>query len=92
MTSPITLTVRIANSYPELGREFVHEEVVTVDAPSAAIMADPDTLADWVQDTLIEYSGEGPEDAHVHGVYEVTVTAAPTGYESLDGLEAYAEG
>ncbi|KJR05977.1 hypothetical protein [Gordonia sihwensis] len=92
MTAPITLTVRITNAYPELGREFTHDEVVTVDAPAAETMADPDGLADWAQDQLIEYSGEGPEYADTHGVYEVAVTAAPAGYGTLVGLEAYAEG
>lgn len=92
MTSPITLTVRITNSYPELGRTFTHDEAVTVDAPSTAVMTDPAQLADWAQDQLIEYSGEGPEYSAAHGVYEVTVTAAPDGYSDLIGLEAYAEG
>ncbi|GAA4753071.1 hypothetical protein [Gordonia alkaliphila] len=92
MTKPISLTVRITNSYSELGREFIHDEVVVVDAPAAAVMTDPDRLADWALDTLIEYSGEGPEYTHVHGVYAVVVTAAPTGYEALNGLVAYAEG
>lgn len=92
MTSPITLTVRITNSYPELGRTFTHDEAGTVDAPAAAVMADPDALADWAQDTLLVFTGEGPEYAHVHGVYEVIVTAAPADYEALAGLEAYAEG
>ncbi len=92
MTDKITLTVRISNSYPEIDREFTHDETVTVDAPTAAVMTDPDALDDWALDTLIEYSGEGPEYTHVHGVYAVVVTAAPTGYEALNGLVAYAEG
>lgn len=92
MTSPITLTVRVVNSYPELGREFVHDEVVTVDSPTAAVMTDPDALADWAQDQLIDLTGEGPGYADTYGVYEVTVTAAPAGYGALVGLEAYAEG
>ena len=92
MTKPISLTVRITNSYSELGRTFTRDETVTVDTPAAAVMADPDALADWALDTLIEYSGEGPEYSAVHGVYEVTVTAAPTDYEALNGLVAYAEG
>ncbi|MGP3707041.1 hypothetical protein [Gordonia paraffinivorans] len=92
MTSPIAITVYITNSYPVFGRAFMRDEVVTVDAPMAAVMAEPDSLADWALDTLIEYSGEGPEYTHVHGVYAVVVTAAPTGYEALNGLVAYAEG
>ena len=91
MPSPITLTVRISNAYPTLGRTFTHDEVV-VDAPAAAVMTDPDALDDWALDTLIEYSGEGPEYTHVHGVYAVVVTAAPTGYEALNGQETHAEG
>lgn len=92
MTSPIAITVHIMNSYPVLGLQFTHDEAVTVDAPTAAVMTDPDALADWAQDQLIEYSGEGPECANTYGVYEVVVTAAPPGYEALAGLEAYAEG
>lgn len=92
MTGPISLTVRIANSYPELGREFTHDETVTVTAPAAETMADPDRLADWAQDTLLDVTGEGPQYATAHGVYEVAVTAAPAGYSALVGLEAYAEG
>ncbi|WP_168706307.1 hypothetical protein [Gordonia paraffinivorans] len=92
MTSPITLTVRIGNAYPQIGREFTRVETVTVDAPAAETMADPDRLADWARDTLLDFTGEGPEYAATHGVYEVTVTAAPEGYSDLVGLEAYAEG
>ena len=92
MTDKITLTVRISNSYPEIGRTFTHDETVIVAAPAAAEMADPDLLADWAQDTLIEFTGEGPAYADTHGVYGVVVTAAPDGYEALAGLEAYAEG
>lgn len=92
MTGPIALTVRISNAYPELGREFIHDAVVTVDAPAAETTADPDRLADWAQDTLLDFTGEGPEYANVHGVYEVTVIAAPADYGALVGLEAYAEG
>ena len=92
MTGKITLTVRITNSYPTLGRTFTHDEVVVVDAPAAAVMADPDALADWAQDTLLDFTGEGPGYADTYGVYEVTVTAAPVGYERLAGQEAHAEG
>ena len=92
MTSPITLTVRITNAYPALGRTFTHDETVIVAAPAAEAMADPDGLADWAQDQLIELTGEGPEYSAVHGVYEVVVTAAPAGYRTLVGLAAYAEG
>ncbi|WOC14322.1 hypothetical protein [Gordonia sp. MP11Mi] len=92
MTAQIALTVRITNAYPELGRAFTHDETVTVDAPAAAEMADPDLLADWAADTLLDFTGEGPEYSAVHGVYEVTVTAAPADYSALVGLEACAEG
>lgn len=92
MTAQIALTVRITNAYPELGRAFTHDETVTVDAPAAAEMADPDLLADWAQEVLLAFTGEGPEYADTHGVYEVVVTAAPDGYSALVGLEAYAEG
>lgn len=92
MTSPITLTVRITNSYPELGRTFTHDEAVTVTAPAAETMANPDRLADWALDTLIDFTGEGPAYSAVHGVYAVVITAAPACYSALVGLEAYAEG
>ena len=92
MTTQIALTVRITNAYPELGREFTHDEAVTVSAPTTAVMADPDLLADWAQEVLLAFTGEGPAYAGTHGVYEVTIVAAPAGYERLAGLEAYAEG
>lgn len=92
MTSSIAITVYITNSYPVFGRAFMRDETVTVDAPTSVVMTDPDALADWAQDTLLVFTGEGPEYAHVHGVYEVIVTAAPADYEALAGLEAYAEG
>lgn len=92
MTSPIKLTVRVTNAYPEIGRTFTHDEIVTVGEPTAETMTDPNRLDDWAQDTLIECSGEGAEYASTHGVYEVTVTAAPVGYSALVGLAAYAEG
>lgn len=91
MTTQIALAVHITNSYPELGREFTCDGTVTVDAPAAETVADPDRLADWAQDTLLEHSGEGPEYSAVHGIYEVVVTAAPAGYSALVGLATYAE-
>ncbi len=92
MTSPITLAVHITNSYPVFGRAFMRDETVTVDAPTSAVMADPDTLDDWALDTLFPFTGEGPGYANLHGVYEIVVTAAPVGYERLACQEAYAEG
>lgn len=59
MTDPITLTVRITNSYPGVGRTFTHDESVTIDAPAAEAMADPDRLDDWALDTLIPFTGDG---------------------------------
>ncbi|HNP55905.1 MULTISPECIES: hypothetical protein [Mycobacteriales] len=92
MTSPIAITVYITNSYPVFGRAFMRDEVVTVDAPMAAVMAEPDSLADWAQDQLMDLTGEGPDYSAVHGVYEIVVTAASVGYKALVGLAAYAEG
>lgn len=92
MTSPIAITVYITNSYPVFGRAFMRDEVVTVDAPMAAVMAEPDSLADWAQDQLMDLTGEVPDYSAVHGVYEIVVTAASVGYKALVGLAAYAEG
>ncbi|MCK0441292.1 hypothetical protein MUG78_17980 [Gordonia alkaliphila] len=75
-----TVSVAIANSYPELGQRFARTERVTLPAP-----ADGEDLDEWTQMHLLPLTGEGPEYSSAHGVYGVRINSAPVPFEHLIG-------
>ena len=83
----VTVSIAIANSYPELGRRFARTERVTLPAP-----ADGEDLDEWTQLHLLPLTGEGPEYSSAHGVYGVRINSARVPFEHLIGLSVRAEG
>ncbi len=89
MTAPTTtvpLTIRVENSYAN-GASFTHVLDIHISPPTPTIW-----LTDWALDTLIEFTGEGPQYADTPAIYEVEVLNAPTEYHRLIGLTVTAEG
>ncbi len=88
MSAPITttvpLTIRVENAYAT-GAVFAHVLAVEVPPPS-------DDLDAWALDTLIPFTGEGPQYADTPAIYEVEILTAPTTHAYLVGLTVTAEG
>ncbi|GAA4739179.1 hypothetical protein [Gordonia alkaliphila] len=85
MPATIPLTIRTENSYAT-GAVFTHTIGVEVSPPPTH------DLDDWAQGALIPLTGEGPQYAEVHAIYEVEILTAPAEYPHLVGLTANAEG
>ena len=83
----VPLTIRVENSYAS-GASFTHVLDIDISPPPTPTTC----LTDWALDTLIEFTGEGPQYANTPAIYEVEVLNAPTEYHRLIGLTVTAEG
>lgn len=86
VTTTVPLTIRVENAYAN-GASFTHVLDVNISPPTPTTC-----LTDWALDTLIEFTGEGPQYASVEAIYEVAVLSAPAEYHHLVGLTVTAEG
>ncbi|GAA4746362.1 hypothetical protein [Gordonia alkaliphila] len=86
----IALLIRVTNAYSHA--QYTHDLAVSVDAPAADVLKDPEFLDDWAAGQLLPYTGEGPEYASTHATYYIEVLTAPMQFAQLAGYEYVAEG
>ncbi len=86
VTATVPLTIRVENVYAN-GDAFTHVLDISISPPTPTTC-----LTDWALDTLIEFTGEGPQYADTPAIYEVEVLSAPAAFAHLVGLTVTAEG
>ncbi len=86
----VALIIRVTNVYAT--GQFVRDLAVSVDAPAADVLGDPELLDDWAADQLLPHTGEGPAYADVNASYYVEILTAPMKFARLVGYEYVAEG
>lgn len=81
----IGIKIQVENTYAD--GTYTHDYAVAVPAPEDF---SDDALAEWAEENLLPFTGEGREDSG-HAVYEATVVESPL-FPQLVDVSAYAEG